>query len=127
MGFIKIRHKGDFTNFERFVNRALRRDYLQTIEHYAQLGVQALKNATPVVSGETRDAWDWEIESGNGRTTLWFTNSEEDNGVNVAILLIYGHGTKNGSYVEGIDFVSPALEPVFRELADEIYWKITEE
>ena len=122
---ITVRHKGNFNNFERFVNRALRRDYLNIISVYAERGVEALKEATPVVSGETRDAWNYEIESGNGKTTLWFTNSEEDNGVSVAILLIYGHGTKNGGYVEGIDFVSPALRPVFQEMADSMWKEVT--
>lgn len=127
MGFIRVRHKGDFSHFEKFVNRVLKRDYLNIITVYAEQGLALLKEATPVVSGETRAAWNYEIESRNGRTTLWYTNGEEDNDINIVILLLYGHGTKNGSYVEGIDFVSPALEPVFRNLADEIFWSITTE
>jgi hypothetical protein len=123
---ITVKHKGNFNNIERFFNRALKRDYLNIISDYAERGVKALKEATPVVSGETAAAWDYEIESGNGITTLWFTNSEEDNGVNVAILLIYGHGTRNGGYVEGIDFVSPALRPVFEDLANAMWKEVTE-
>lgn len=122
---ITIRHKGDFNHFERFCNRVLKRNYLNILDGYAQLGVQALKEATPVVSGETREGWGYEIEDRNGITTLTFTNSEEDNGMNIAILLIYGHGTKNGGYVEGIDFVSPALRPVFQELADSMWKEVT--
>ena len=122
----KVRHKGSFNNFEKFCNRVLKRDYLNILSEYAERGVEALKEATPIVTGETKDAWGFEIESGNGITTIYFTNSEEDNGVNIAILLLYGHGTKNGGYVEGIDFVSPALEPVFRELADTMWREVTE-
>lgn len=122
---ITVKHKGNFNNFERFCNRVLKRNYLNVLEGYAELGIQALKDATPVVSGETRDAWNYEIESSNGITTLSFTNSAEDNGMNIAILLIYGHGTKNGGYVEGIDFVSPALRPVFQELADSMWREVT--
>lgn len=124
--FITVKHKGNFNNFERFCNRVLKRNYLNILSDYAAQGVEALKAATPVVSGELASAWNYEIEDKDGVTTIWFTNSEEDNGINVAILVIYGHGTKNGGYVEGIDFVSPALEPVFRELADSIWREVTE-
>ena len=123
---ITVKHKGNFNNIERFFNRVLKRDYLNILSDYAQIGVEALREATPVESGETANAWGYEIESKKGITTIWFTNSEEDNGVNVAILLIYGHGTRNGGYVEGIDFVSPALRPVFQELADKIWKEVTE-
>ena len=123
---ITVKHKGNFNNIERFFNRVLKRDYLNILSDYAEQGVRALKEATPVVSGETAEAWGYEIESGHGITTIYFTNSEEDNGVNIAILLLYGHGTKNGGYVEGIDFVTPALEPVFRELADKLWREVTE-
>lgn len=123
---ITVKHKGNFNNIERFFNRVLKRDYLNILSDYAQIGVEELRKATPVESGETANAWNYEIESKDGKTTIWFTNSEEDNGVNVAILLIYGHGTRNGGYVEGIDFVSPALRPVFEELADKIWKEVTE-
>lgn len=122
---IKVRQKGNFNHFERFSNKVLRRDYLNILSDYAAKGVEALKNATPTRSGDTANAWNYEIESGDGRTTIWFTNSHENNGVNVAILLIYGHATRNGSYVQGIDFVSPALEPVFRELSDRMWTEVT--
>ena len=123
---IKVRHKGSFNHIEKFFNRILRHDYLNILSEYAERGVQALRNATPVESGETANAWGFEIVSEYGKTTIYFTNSEEDNDVNVAILLLYGHGTRNGGYVEGIDFVSPALEPVFRDLADAMWKEVTE-
>lgn len=122
---IKIKHRGNFNNFERFCNRVLSRNYLNVLSGYAELGLQALKEATPVVSGETRDAWAYEIDDNGSVTTLTYTNSEEDNGVPIVILLIYGHGTKNGSFVEGVDFVSPALRPVFQELADSMWREVT--
>ncbi len=122
---IKVRHKGNFNKFERLSNKVLRRDYLNILSDYAARGVKALKEATPSDSGDTANAWDYEIESGNGRTTIWFTNSHENDGVNVAILLIYGHATRNGSYVQGIDFVSPALEPIFRDLSYQMWMEVT--
>lgn len=125
MAIIRVKHKGNFNNFERFCNRALRKDYLNVISTYADIGVQALREATPKESGKTRDSWDYEIVEGKDRTTLYFTNSHENNGVNIAILLIYGHGTRNGGYVEGNDFVSPALRPIFQDLADSMWREVT--
>ena len=123
---IKVHHKGSFNHIEKFFNHILRHDYLNILSEYAERGVQALRNATPVETGETANAWGFEIVSEYGKTTIYFTNSEEDNDVNVAILLLYGHGTRNGGYVEGIDFISPALEPVFRDLADAMWKEVTE-
>ena len=121
-----VKHKGDFSNIERFFNRVLKRNYLNILSDYARRGVEALRAATPVESGETADAWDYEIESADGVTTVWFTNSHQNDGVSVAVLLIYGHGTRNGGYVEGVDFVSPALAPIFYELADSMWKEATE-
>lgn len=123
---ITVRHKGDFSNIERFFNRALRRDYLNILSDYCQRGVKALKDATPDDSGKTADSWDYEIERGDGIISVYFTNSNENNGVNIAILLIYGHGTRNGGYVEGNDFVTPALQPIFADLADSMWKEVTE-
>lgn len=123
---IKVRHKGSFNNIERFFNRVLKRDYLNILSDYAAQGVEALREYTPVNTGLLADSWGFEIESGNGITTIWFTNDDIENGQNVAILLIYGHGTRNGGYVEGVDFVSPALQPIFQDLADTMWREVTE-
>ena len=123
---IKVNHKGDFNNIERFFNRVLKRDYLNILSDYAQKGVEALREHTPVDSGLLADSWNYEIESANGKTTIWFTNDDIENGENVAILLLYGHGTRNGGYVEGVDYVSPALTPVFQHLADTMWREVTE-
>lgn len=123
---ISIKHKGNFNNIERFFNRVLKRDYLNILSEYAERGLDALREATPVDSGKTAAAWNYEITSEKGITTLTYTNDHFENGANVAILLIYGHGTRNGGYVEGIDFVSPALAPVFYELANSMWREVTE-
>lgn len=115
---IKVKHRGNFNHFEKFCNRALGRDYLNKLAPYCERGVAALKEATPSDSGETANAWSYEIENTKNRTKVWFTNGHEENGVNIAILLIYGHGTRNGGYVEGNDFVTPALKNTFQDLAD---------
>ena len=122
MGFITFNHKGKFTKTEKFFNRVLRRDYLNILDKYGQIGVQALKNATPSNSGKTADSWDYGIEKDIGQVTLYWTNSNENQGVNIAILLIYGHALRNGSYVQGVDFVTPALRPIFEKIASDS-WK----
>jgi hypothetical protein len=123
---IKIIQEGDFSKTMRFFNRVLRKNYRNIIADYANRGIEALQKATPEDSGKTADSWNYEIIDGDGMTTLYFTNSNTQNGVNVAVLLIYGHGTRNGGYVEGIDFVTPALRPIFQELADKIWKEATE-
>lgn len=123
---IKVAHKGSFNNFEKFCNRVLNRKYLNILSEYAEKGVEALKEATPSESGKTAESWGFEIEDEFGITTIYFTNDNINDGVNVAILLIYGHGTRNGGYVEGIDFVTPALRPVFQDIADSMWKEVTE-
>ena len=125
MGLIKIKHKGNFNNAERFFNRVLKREYLNILENYGKMGVDALRQATPSISGKTADSWNYGIEEGNGTVTLYWTNSNENQGVNIAILLIYGHGLQNGSYVQGIDFVNPAMRPIFEKIADESWKEVT--
>lgn len=125
MALIKIKHKGNFNKAERFFNRVLKRDYLNILEHYGQVGVQALRSATPSESGKTADSWDFGIEEDKGTVTLFWTNSNENKGVNIAILLIYGHGLQNGSYVQGVDFVNPAMRPIFEKIADESWKEVT--
>ena len=125
MGLIKVRHKGNFNKTERFFNRVLKREYLNILERYGQAGVEALSRATPSESGKTADSWGFGIEEGKGMVTLYWTNSNENKGVNIAILLIYGHGLQNGGYVEGIDFVNPAMRPIFEKIADESWKEVT--
>lgn len=123
---ITVKHKGNFNRIERFFNYVLKRDYLNIITDYAEKGLDALREATPTDSGETAAKWNYEIVSGDGITTLYFTNDHMNDGVNVAVLLIYGHGTRNGGYVEGTDFVSPALAPIFYELANSMWKEVLE-
>lgn len=121
MSIIRFEHEGDFSNTLRFFNKLLKRDYLNIAEKYAQQGVDALKQATPKRSGYTAESWGYRIESSKGKTTITFTNSNVHDGVNIALILQYGHGTRNGGYVTGIDYINPALQPVFDKIADEAW------
>ena len=86
------------------------------------MGVQALSIATPNDSGKTAQSWSYEIEDRNGSISIYWKNSNVNNNVNIAVILQYGHGTRNGGYVEGIDYINPAMQPLFQEMANEA-WK----
>lgn len=123
MGMIQIKHRGSFKKTERFFNKMIRRDYLNVMEKYAELGLAVLREATPEDTGKTKAGWNYIIEEKEkGKVTIAYTNSSMNDGVSIVLLLMYGHGTQDGGYVQGEDFVHPAIRPVFRELVDKI-WK----
>lgn len=118
MGLISLVSKGDFSNTKGFFSNMLRRKYLNVLSKYGQLGVEMLAANTPVDTGLLASSWSYEItEDSSGMSIVW-TNSDIENGANVAILLQYGHATRNGGYVKGIDYINPALQPVFDKLAE---------
>ena len=125
MGMIKVKHKGNFKNTERFFDRSLKHEWYEILSAYAQEGTQLLQRATPSESGETAESWDYTIEKGNGNVTIAWTNSHENQGVNIAILIIYGHGLWNGGYVQGNDFVTPTMIPLMQELANRVWEEVT--
>jgi hypothetical protein len=123
---VSIKSKGDFKNFNKFVKHMMDHDYEKVIDRYARMGVKALSEATPIDSGETARSWDYEVHYSKGRTEIVWTNSNVTKyGTPVAILIQYGHHTKSGAFVQGIDFINPALKPVFAKLADEIWKEVT--
>lgn len=125
MSGITFRHKGDFSKTEKFFNSLLKLDYLNVLERYGQAGVAALASATPKDSGLTAASWDYEITHNGKETTIVFTNSNISNGVNIAIILQYGHGTKGGGYVAGRDYINPAIQPIFDKMANEAWREVT--
>lgn len=120
---IRVKHHGSFNKTEAFFNRVIRRDYLNVIGKYAELGLAVLREATPKDTGKTAASWSYVIEEPiKGKVTVAYTNSNENDGANIVFMLIYGHGTQDGGYVQGEDFVHPSIQPIFRELAEKI-WK----
>lgn len=113
---------GDFKKTEAFLEKLLHNVNPAIVEKYGQKGVEALSRATPVDSGKTASSWSYSIEQSGNRVTLKFFNSNIQDHVNIAIILQYGHVTGTGGYVRGIDYINPALRPVFEELANEA-WK----
>ena len=122
---ITITHKGNFSRTEKFMNRALRRNYRQILERYGQRGVEILQSVTPRDTGKTAASWYYEIyDDGKAVHLSWF-NSNENHGVSIVLLLLYGHGLQNGGYVQGNDFVTPAMQPLLNELAKKAWREVT--
>lgn len=123
---ITIKSKGSFKNFDKFVDKMIHRDYEKIIEKYARMGVRALAEATPIDSGETASSWGYEIHHSKGKTKLIWTNSNVTrDGTPIAILIQYGHSTKSGTFVQGRDFINPAIAPIFDKLAEDIWKEVT--
>ncbi len=122
---IKFIHKGDFKKTDRFLNKMKKQDYLKVLNKYGQIGVQALSNATPVDSGTTAVSWNFEVKTSRTGATIYWTNSNINRGVNIAVILQYGHGTGTGGYVQGRDYINPAMRPVFDKIADEAWKEVT--
>ena len=120
---VKFEVSGGFTKTERFLNRMKRREYLNVLDEFGREGVQALRNATPVESGLTAESWDYEIKRTRDYIEIIWTNSNINNGVPIAIILQYGHGTGTGGYVQGRDYINPAIQPIFDTIAEKA-WKV---
>ena len=122
---IKIKQYGDFKNTIGFLEYMLNPLYVSIIKAYGAKGVEALRAATPKESGETANSWSYEVIKKPGRVILAFNNDNvTSEGTPIAILLQYGHATRSGSYVQGIDFINPALKPVFEQMADELWRRV---
>lgn len=119
---IRFTHKGDFRQTEKFLRNAKNRSYRDVLEQLGQKGVNALANATPVDSGKTASSWSYSIEESSGSIAIVWSNSNVNKGLNIAVLLQYGHGTRNGGYVQGRDYINPAIQPIFDEIANKA-WK----
>ena len=119
---IKIRQKGDFKKLTSLLERAKEGLDIGVLDKYGRKGVAALSSATPVDTGLTASSWFYKIENKNGVAKIEFHHSNIQDGVPLAVILQYGHGTRNGGYVVGRDYINPAIQPVFDELAKNA-WK----
>lgn len=123
---IRFKHRGDFRHTEAFFSRIRRRSYINILQKYGQAGVEALAASTPKDTGETASSWSYEIvQTRNGYSIFW-NNSNVNQGVNIALILQYGHGTGTGGYVRGIDYINPAIRPIFDEIANAAWKEVTE-
>lgn len=125
---ISVRHHGSFTKTEKFLTKTLHLNFLidNILHKYGQQGVEALAAATPVDSGLTANSWTYTIENtATGCRIVWENTNLGDGWFNIALSLNYGHGTGTGGYVEGIEYIDPALHDVFRHLADDAWKEVT--
>lgn len=122
---ITFRQKGDFSKLTRFLEKAKHAVKLGDLDKYGREGVAALASATPVDSGLTANSWYYEIENQNGSATISFYNSNVNKGVPIAIILQYGHGTRNGGWVQGRDYINPTIQPVFDKIAEAAWKEVT--
>ena len=124
---IEYNVKGDWKKTNSFLERALEICKLGILDKYGQRGVDALKNATPRDSGETADSWYYRISHSRYGARIEWLNSSQNEGIPIVILLQYGHGYQNGEYYEGVDFINPALRPVFDSIAEDAWRELTNE
>ena len=127
MAGIVFKHKGNLKKTTKFLERTLKGDYLKDLDKFGREGVAALALATPVDTGKTAASWDYRIEKTNSGMKIIWTNSNVNNGVNIAIILQYGHGTNHGGYVQGRDYINPAIRPIFDKIADNAWKEVTKE
>jgi hypothetical protein len=122
---ISVRHKGNFDKLNRYLINVKKAVKIKDLERFGKEGVAALASATPVDTGMTAASWYYEITNQNGVATINFNNSNVNKHVNIAIILQYGHGTRNGGWVEGRDYINPAIRPVFDKIAKAAWKEVT--
>ena len=123
---IRFRQKGDFSKATKYLEKAKKAAGMKDLSKYGKAGVAALSSATPVDSGLTASSWYYEINNQNGRISIDFCNSNINDGVPIAIILQFGHGTGTGGWVRGRDYINPAIQPIFDKIADEAWREVTE-
>lgn len=124
---ISIKHKGSFKKAERFFKNIGEGEYLKGVKVFGQAGVDALYEATPKVTGKTAASWNYSIDNTKSNLTVNWNNTNVVKGANVALLIQNGHGTSSGSYVQGVDYINPALDPVIDQLGKNVWTEVTKD
>ena len=122
---ISFRQKGDFSKLNRYLERVKESAKIGVLDKYGREGVAALASATPVETGKTASSWYYEIKRQNGSVSIEFKNSNIKDGVPIAVILQYGHGTGTGGWVQGRDYINPAIQPIFDKIADSAWKEVT--
>lgn len=121
---VMFRQKGDFRRTSDFLKRANRLNLDAILNQYGQEGVEALRAATPKDTGTTANSWSYVVHKGTGSITITWSNSNIVDGVPIAVILQYGHGTRNGGYVQGTDYINPAVKPIFDKIAQRAWEEV---
>lgn len=122
---IEFRQKGDFSKLNRYFERLKETANVGVLDKYGRAGVAALSSATPVNTGKTASSWYYDIKRQNGSVSIEFNNSNFNKGVPIAIILQYGHGTGNGGWIQGRDYINPAIQPIFDQIANDAWKEVT--
>lgn len=123
---IKIKQKGNFSRTEMFFERCKNLFKLGVLDKYGREGVNALAMATPVDSGITAASWRYKVTYTKGSVSIeWYNDNDTKTGIPIVVLIQYGHGTRNGGYVRGNDFINPAMKPIFDKIADALWKEVT--
>lgn len=122
---IIIESKGEWKNTRKFLKFIQTWEVKHILEKYAEEGLRSLTDATPSESGKTAECWDYEVEASASSGAIHWTNTNINDGVNIALIIQYGHGLRQGGYVEGTDYINPAIKPVFEALAEEAWKEVT--
>lgn len=123
---IRVTMKGNFTKTNSFFQRILEKIKLSSLDNWGRKGVEALSSATPVDTGRTADSWYYEIVRDNENVRLQWLNSNVNDGVNIALIIQYGHAARNGVFIEGRDYINPALTPIFDEIEKSAWREVKE-
>ena len=122
---IGFRQKGDFSKTTSYLQKLKNAKIIRILERYGQEGVAALSSATPVDSGLTANSWYSKVEISPTSAKLMFCNSHINKGVNIAVILQYGHATGTGGWVEGRDYINPAIRPIFDKIVEQAWGEVT--
>lgn len=122
---IEFTQKGSFNNTERYLARLKSAQLYAVLNKYGAMGVGVLANATPRDSGRTAESWSYTIVQRSGYYSIRWTNSHIEDGVPIAVILQYGHGTGTGGYVHGRDYIMPAIRPIFDQMANDAWREVT--
>jgi hypothetical protein len=122
---ITFRQKGDFSKLNHYFEKLKEGIKMGDLDKYGRAGVEALSSATPKDTGQTASSWYYEIKRSNGSVSIQFKNSNVHEGVQIAVILQYGHGTGTGGWVEGRDYINPAIQPIFDEIANNAWKEVT--
>lgn len=122
---ISFRQKGDFSKLTNYLEKAKNAVHLGNLDKYGRQGVAALASATPMDTGKTANSWYYEIIRDKGSVSISFFNSNIQNGVQIAVILQYGHGTGTGGWVQGRDYINPAIQPIFDQIANDAWREVT--
>jgi hypothetical protein len=122
---ISAKSEGSFRKTETFLNYVRDGKMFRDLDRYGHMGVDALSRATPIDTGETAHSWGYQLGHKKGVYSISWFNTHKNNGVNIAVIIQYGHGTGTGGWVEGRDYINPAIQPVFDKILDDIWRQVT--